>query len=42
MLHWTKKNIQPNKILSPSQEISVKVIELDKEKEEFRLAIKTP
>ena len=40
MLHWTKKNIQPNKILSPSQEISVKVIELDKEKRRISLSYK--
>ena len=26
-LSWTKKNIQPSKVLSPSQEIEVKIIE---------------
>ena len=31
-ISWTKKNAQSNKILSPSQEINVKIIELDAEK----------
>ena len=37
-LSWTKKNIQPSKVLSPSQEISVKIIELDSEKKRISLS----
>ena len=40
MLSFTNKNIQPNKVLSPSQEISVKVIELDKIKRRISLSYK--
>ena len=32
---WTKKNIHPSKILSSSQKIKVKVIELDTENVEY-------
>ncbi len=39
-LSWTKKNLQPSKILSPSQEIDVKVIELDSEKKRISLSYK--
>ncbi len=39
-LSWTKKNIQTNKVLSPSQEIQVKVIELDMEKKRISLSYK--
>ncbi len=39
-LSWTKKNIQTNKVLSPSQEIEVKVIELDMEKKRISLSYK--
>ena len=39
-LSWTKKNLQPSKILSPSQEINVKVIELDSEKKRISLSYK--
>ena len=34
-LSWVKKNIQPSKILSPSQEIEVKIIEVDTQKKSF-------
>ena len=34
-LSWTKKNVTPSKIVSPSQEIKVKIIEIDTEKKEF-------
>ncbi len=39
-LSWTKKNIQTNKVLSPSQEIQVKIIELDMEKKRISLSYK--
>tara|TARA_A100001037_G_scaffold160509_1_gene144635 strand:- start:853 stop:2583 length:1731 start_codon:yes stop_codon:yes gene_type:complete len=39
-LSWTKKNLQPSKILSPSQEIDVKIIELDSEKKRISLSYK--
>ena len=39
-LSWTKKNIQTNKVLSPSQEIKVKVIELDMDKKRISLSYK--
>ena len=39
-LDWTKKNINPNKILSPSQEIKVKIIEIDVEKRRISLSYK--
>ena len=39
-LSWTKKNVQTNKILSPSQEIEVKIIELDIEKKRISLSYK--
>ena len=37
-ISWTKKNAQSNKILSPSQEINVKIIELDAEKKRISLS----
>ncbi len=40
-LDWTKKNINPSKILSPSQEINVKVIEIDAEKRRISLSYKS-
>jgi len=39
-LSWTKKNIQPSKVLSPSQEINVKIIEMDPEKKRISLSYK--
>ena len=39
-LSFTKKNIQTNKVLSPSQEIQVKIIELDMEKKRISLSYK--
>ena len=39
-LSWTKKNIQPSKVLSPSQEIEVKIIEMDPEKKRISLSYK--
>ncbi len=39
-LSWTKKNIHPSKILSSSQKIKVKVIELDSEKRRISLSYK--
>ncbi len=39
-ISWTKKNAQSNKILSPSQEVDVKVIELDTEKKRISLSYK--
>ena len=39
-LSWTKKNIQPNKVLSPSQEVEVKIIEMDSEKKRISLSYK--
>jgi len=39
-ISWTKKNVQSNKILSPSQEINVKIIELDSEKKRISLSYK--
>ena len=37
-LSWVKKNIQPSKILSPSQEIEVKIIEVDTQKKRVSLS----
>ena len=39
-ISWTNKNVQPSKILSPSQEINVKVVELDPEKKRISLSYK--
>tara|TARA_A100001011_G_scaffold228658_1_gene236795 strand:+ start:435 stop:2180 length:1746 start_codon:yes stop_codon:yes gene_type:complete len=39
-LSWTKKNAQASKVLSPSQEIKVKIIELDTEKKRISLSYK--
>ena len=39
-LSWTKKNIHPSKVLSSSQKIKVKVIELDTEKRRISLSYK--
>ena len=39
-LSWTKKNMHPSKILSSSQKIKVKVIELDTEKRRISLSYK--
>ena len=34
-MSWTKKNMQPGKIVSTSEEVEVKVLEIDSEKEEL-------
>ena len=39
-ISWTNKNVQPSKILSPSQEINVKFVELDPEKKRISLSYK--
>ena len=39
-LSWTKKNIHPSKVLSSSQKIKVKLIELDTEKRRISLSYK--
>ena len=39
-LSWTKKNVSPSKILSSSQKIKVRVIELDTEKRRISLSYK--
>ena len=40
-LDWTKKNANPNKVLSPSQEIKVKIMEIDPEKRRISLSYKS-
>ena len=40
-MDWSKKNINPSKILSPSQEIKVKIIEIDVEKRRISLSYKS-
>ena len=37
-LSYTKKNVQPSKILSPSQEIKVRIIEIDTSKRRISLS----
>ena len=39
-LDWGNKNIEPNKVLSPSQEISVKVISIEPESKRISLSYK--
>ena len=39
-LNWTNKNINPNKIASVSEEIEIKVIEIDDEKRRVSLSLK--
>ena len=39
-LSWTKKNVTPSKIVSPSQEIKVKIIEIDTEKKRISLSLR--
>ena len=39
-LSWTKKNAQPSKVLSPSQEVQVKIIEMDPQKKRISLSYK--
>ena len=39
-IDWTRKNVNPSKVLSPSQEISVKIIEIDAEKRRISLSYK--
>tara|TARA_B100001029_G_C15042879_1_gene444919 strand:- start:51 stop:1775 length:1725 start_codon:yes stop_codon:yes gene_type:complete len=40
-LDWTKKNANPSKVLSPSQEVKVKIIEIDPEKRRISLSYKS-
>src|SRR5206468_3345809 len=39
-MSWTKKNVHPGKIVSTSQEVGVKVLDVDVEKERISLGIK--
>ncbi len=39
-MSWTKKNVHPGKIVSTSQEVDVKVIEVDEEKRRISLGLK--
>jgi small subunit ribosomal protein S1 len=39
-LSWTKKNVQPSKILSLGQEVNVMVLEIDREKRRISLGLK--
>ncbi|MEM6781449.1 MAG: 30S ribosomal protein S1 [Pseudomonadota bacterium] len=39
-MSWTKKNVHPGKIVSTSEEVEVKVLELDMEKRRISLGIK--
>jgi small subunit ribosomal protein S1 len=39
-MSWTKKNVHPGKIISTSQEVEVKVLEVDEEKRRISLGLK--
>lgn len=39
-MSWTKKNLHPSKILTPAQEVDVKVLEVDLQKRRISLGIK--
>lgn len=39
-MSWTKKNVHPNKIVTPGQEVSVQVLDIDMEKRRISLGIK--
>jgi small subunit ribosomal protein S1 len=39
-MSWTKKNVNPNKLLTAGQEVSVKVIDIDQDKRRISLGIK--
>ena len=39
-MSWTKKNMQPGKIVSTSEEVEVKVLEIDSEKRRISLGMK--
>ena len=39
-MRWTKKNMQPGKIVSTSEEVEVKVLEIDSEKRRISLGMK--
>lgn len=39
-MSWTRKNVHPGKIVSTSQEVEVKVLEVDPEKRRISLGIK--
>jgi small subunit ribosomal protein S1 len=39
-LSWTKKNIHPNKIVSPSEEVVVKVLDVDAQKRRISLSLR--
>ena len=37
-LSWTNKNVQPSKILSPSQEVKVKIVSIDSDAKRISLS----
>lgn len=39
-MSWTKKNVHPNKIVTPGQEVSVQVLDIDMDKRRISLGIK--
>src|SRR4030095_10005303 len=39
-MSWTKKNVHPGKIVSTSQEVDVKILEVDEEKRRISLGLK--
>ena len=39
-MSWTKKNLHPNKIVSPSEEVKVMVLDIDRDKQRISLGIK--
>jgi small subunit ribosomal protein S1 len=39
-MSWTKKNVHPNKIVTPGQEVDVQVLDIDMEKRRISLGIK--
>src|SRR4029453_13266541 len=39
-MSWTKKNVHPGKIVSTSQEVEVKILEVDEEKRRISLGLK--
>ncbi|MGE4314182.1 MAG: 30S ribosomal protein S1 [Pseudobdellovibrionaceae bacterium] len=39
-MSWTKKNVHPNKIVAPSQEVDVQVLEIDTDKRRISLGMK--
>jgi len=39
-LSWTKKNIHPNKVVSPSEEVVVKILDIDADKRRISLSLR--